>query len=155
MKIKWGSYPDPKPARIYNGENVFIGSAGNQVIFGEFSITHTVGCELAPTMGVRNIEFRSTALKDEHVLHQVISRIEEAVRQPGGNVLVHCWAGISCSASVCVAYLIKAKGLSLEAALKAVQDARNIAKPDEGSMELLALWEKNCREEANLDGAGN
>lgn len=71
--IKWGSYPDPKPARIYNGESVFIGSVGNQVIFGELRIMYTVGYELAPAISVRNIEFRSAALKDEHVLHQVIS----------------------------------------------------------------------------------
>lgn len=76
------------------------------------------------------------------------------MRVPGGNILVRCWVGISCSAGVCAAYLIKVKGLSLEAALKAVQDARDIAEPDEGPMELLALWEKHCREGAYPGGAG-
>jgi len=46
------------------------------------------------------------------------------------SVLVHCRHGHSRSASVLVAYLMETEGLSLEDAVKKVQEQRTAAKPN-------------------------
>ena len=51
---------------------------------------------------------------------RVADKIEE-VRRRGGNSLVHCVAGVSRSASLCIAYLIKYKRMSLRKAYQHVK----------------------------------
>ena len=55
----------------------------------------------------------------------------------GGCVLVHCNAGVSRSASMIVAYLMKWKGLSLEEALEVVREGRRMARPNNGFLRNL------------------
>jgi protein-tyrosine phosphatase len=52
-------------------------------------------------------------------------------------VLVHCQQGRSRSVSVVIAYLVKFKNMTVEEALKFVQDQRPIAKPNYGFMQQL------------------
>lgn len=59
-----------------------------------------------------------------------------------GNVLVHCAAGISRSATIVIAYLIKYNKMTLEEALKYVQKRRPIVSPNVGFKEQLKRWEK-------------
>ena len=48
------------------------------------------------------------------------------------NVFVHCYAGISRSASIVIAYMIKHLGYSLKEALRKVKGARSIVEPNSG-----------------------
>lgn len=48
------------------------------------------------------------------------------------NVFVHCYAGISRSASVVIAYMIKHLGYSLKEALRKCKNARPIVEPNKG-----------------------
>lgn len=48
------------------------------------------------------------------------------------NVFVHCYAGISRSASVVIAYMIKHLGYSLKEALRKCKSARPIVEPNKG-----------------------
>lgn len=59
------------------------------------------------------------------------------------NVLVHCQAGVSRSAIICMAYLIKYHGLSFMGAYGVVKAAREIICPNTGFLEQLMEWEKN------------
>ncbi|KAF2069722.1 hypothetical protein CYY_008963 [Polysphondylium violaceum] len=62
-----------------------------------------------------------------------------------GNVLVHCFAGISRSATVVVAYIMRKLKISLEDALGLVTDARPIVCPNEGFMKQLQKYEAEIK----------
>lgn len=55
--------------------------------------------------------------------NKVADMIEE-IRQADGKSLIHCVAGVSRSASLCIAYLIKHMGLSLKDAFQHVKSIR-------------------------------
>ncbi|KAI9295683.1 dual specificity protein phosphatase 12 [Neoconidiobolus thromboides FSU 785] len=65
--------------------------------------------------------------------------IDAAIKQ-NGNVLVHCMAGISRSATVVIAYLMKKHNWSVEEALNQVTKARSIIDPNPGFREQLQLY---------------
>lgn len=60
----------------------------------------------------------------------------------GNRVLVHCQAGVSRSASICIAYLMKYHFLSYKAAHKVVKCARDCIYPNEGFVKQLQEWGK-------------
>ena len=74
----------------------------------------------------------------------VIDWISAALAE-GGTVLVHCTWGKSRSVAFVVAFLIRTYGMSLDQALAYVQERRPIAKPNEGFMQHLRLYEKGMR----------
>lgn len=69
----------------------------------------------------------------------------ELVRRKHGRVLVHCVQGISRSASIVCAYLIKYQHLSLKESMELVQRSRPIAFPNVGFQKQLAIYEKTLR----------
>lgn len=72
------------------------------------------------------------------------SSIDEA-REQGSGVLVHCHAGVSRSATVTVAYIMKRQGLCLGDAYKFVKDLRPVISPNLNFMGQLLKYEKNKR----------
>ncbi|KAN0055457.1 hypothetical protein ACTA71_008569 [Dictyostelium dimigraforme] len=65
--------------------------------------------------------------------------IEEG-RKDGG-VLVHCFAGISRSATICIAYIMRKLNISFEDAHGLVSDARPIIYPNESFIKQLKKYE--------------
>lgn len=59
------------------------------------------------------------------------------------KVLVNCFAGISRSATITIAYLMKYRGLNLKEALVCVRDKRSIVCPNKKFLEHLFKYEKN------------
>ncbi|KAK3139266.1 hypothetical protein QOZ80_5AG0380460 [Eleusine coracana subsp. coracana] len=59
-----------------------------------------------------------------------------------GNVLVHCFAGVSRSASIIVAYLMRTEQKSLEEALESLREISESACPNDGFLEQLKLFEE-------------
>lgn len=53
-----------------------------------------------------------------------VADLIEQVKQSDGNSLVHCVAGVSRSASLCIAYLIKYTGMTLKEAFAHVKSRR-------------------------------
>ncbi|XP_070690666.1 dual specificity protein phosphatase 18 [Pempheris klunzingeri] len=63
----------------------------------------------------------------------------------GGRTLVHCNAGVSRSAALCLAYLMKHRGLTLLEAHSWVKTCRPIVRPNNGFWEQLVRYEMELR----------
>lgn len=62
-------------------------------------------------------------------------------REEGSKVLVHCKMGISRSASVVIAYVMKAKNWNLHKALTYVKNKRTCIKPNENFLKQLEVYQ--------------
>ncbi|XP_068167900.1 dual specificity protein phosphatase 2 isoform X2 [Antennarius striatus] len=71
----------------------------------------------------------------------------DSVKQRGGRVLVHCQAGISRSATICLAYLMHTQRVKLEEAFDFVKQRRKIISPNLAFMGQLLQFETDvlCR----------
>lgn len=74
-----------------------------------------------------------------HIIHAVVAA--------GESILVHCQAGVSRSATMIAAYLIKYLGFSVSAAVDMVKTARPIANPNKGFMRQLEVWQKVAQQD--------
>ncbi|KAH7714251.1 Protein C04F12.8 [Aphelenchoides avenae] len=63
----------------------------------------------------------------------------------GGKTLVHCMAGVSRSASLCIVYLIKYERMSLRQAYHYVKSARPIIRPNVGFWKQMVDYERKLR----------
>lgn len=76
----------------------------------------------------------------ERYFHQIADRIEEE-SQRNGVTLVHCVAGVSRSASLCLAYLIKYHRMSLKDAYNHVKAKRPQIRPNVAFVKQLMEFE--------------
>lgn len=70
----------------------------------------------------------------------------EAVIASGGNVLVHCVAGISRSAAICLAFLTKFRCKSLRQAYQLMAQKRPVVKPNIGFWRQLIAYEQDIKQ---------
>ncbi|CAG9533655.1 unnamed protein product [Cercopithifilaria johnstoni] len=69
----------------------------------------------------------------------------EAMIKSGGNVLVHCVAGISRSATICLAFLTKFRCRSLREAYKLMAEKRPVVRPNIGFWRQLIVYEQDIK----------
>ncbi|KAH9518575.1 Dual specificity protein phosphatase 1 [Bulinus truncatus] len=67
-----------------------------------------------------------------------------------GKVLVHCRAGVSRSATVCIAYIMQKQGLSLDSAFEFVMNRRPIIDPNLNFIQQLQRFETNLKSKHQL-----
>lgn len=86
-------------------------------------------------------------------------RIHEAITRRNAHVLVHCVAGVSRSATVVIAYLMKYKRMDLRAAFNHCYNLRPVVRPNNGFMAQLIDYENQLfghqsvrMVEADVDG---
>ncbi|XP_043965093.1 dual specificity protein phosphatase 2 [Gambusia affinis] len=72
--------------------------------------------------------------------HTAISFID-SVKKSGGRVLVHCQAGISRSATICLAYLMHTQRVRLDEAFDFVKQRRHVISPNLAFMGQLLQFE--------------
>uniref|UniRef100_A0A8C9ME43 Dual specificity phosphatase 2 n=1 Tax=Panthera tigris altaica TaxID=74533 RepID=A0A8C9ME43_PANTA len=65
----------------------------------------------------------------------------DSVKNAGGRVLVHCQAGISRSATICLAYLIQSRRVRLDEAFDFVKQRRGVISPNFSFMGQLLQFE--------------
>lgn len=102
----------------------------------------------APLPGVDYLKVRVDDAPQAN-LHAYFDLVADKIRQTkeaGGRTLVHCVAGVSRSASLCIVYLIKHTGLSLRQAYFHVKAARPIIHPNPG------FWKQMIEYELRLTG---
>jgi protein-tyrosine phosphatase len=80
-------------------------------------------------------------------LEAACNHIDKALRA-GKNVLVHCQQGISRSAAIVIAYLIRNHGMTYDAAFSLIKRKRACVKPNSGFVKALQEWESVWRRPA-------
>lgn len=68
--------------------------------------------------------------------------IESALKAPSNRVYVHCVAGISRSATLVIAYIMKTRSMSYTEAYEMVLLKRRVIDPNEGFVRQLTLYHK-------------
>ena len=110
-------------------------------------ISHIINC----TIEVKNIEEQGiittkTMIDDSPTANlqaefDRVADLIEDVKKRSGRVLVHCVAGVSRSASLCLAYLMKYHGMTLLEAHSLLKKARPIIRPNLGFWKQLVEYE--------------
>jgi len=75
-----------------------------------------------------------------HYFEDCFRFIDQGRRE--GWVYVHCNAGISRAATLCIGYLMSRQNIKMEDAISKVRDARPIISPNEGFLRQLRLYER-------------
>ncbi len=79
---------------------------------------------------------------ERHLCLTTLSALSsDSIKDSNGRVLVHCQAGISRSATICLAYLMKKKRVRLEEAFDFVKQRRSIISPNFSFMGQLLQFE--------------
>ncbi|XP_062606791.1 dual specificity protein phosphatase 4-like [Saccostrea cucullata] len=69
----------------------------------------------------------------------------DTVRESHGKVLVHCQAGVSRSATICLAYLMYTAKVGLETAFEHIKSRRSVISPNLNFMRQLENYEKEIK----------
>ena len=132
-----------RPSQIE--DRLFLGSmshANDRHVLKRLLITHVLTiCHLPPTH-YPDISYRFVSLNDlpsEPISHKFAEchKFIDAALARGGRVLVHCYAGVSRSATVVIAYLMRKRGLSYPEAFGHVQTRRAVVRPNYGFVQQL------------------
>lgn len=77
----------------------------------------------------------------------ILLALTDSVKQSGGRVLVHCQAGISRSATICLAYLMHTQRVKLDEAFDFIKQRRQVISPNLAFMGQLLQFETDvlCR----------
>ena len=131
-------------------ENLYLSSAAaiKTDRVRSLGITNIINCTLEiPNLNIPSLECIQIHVEDTpsarlgiyfdrcaDKIHQVSSR--------GGRTLVHCVAGISRSASLCIAYLMKYQKMKLDEAYHHVKKRRPVIRPNVGFWRQLIEFER-------------
>jgi protein-tyrosine phosphatase len=137
-------------------ENLFLGSitaAQDLKLMQRYKMTHVIVAgdmsneehkddDYTEFEGVEYLRFRifddpSGRTKISKHFEEAFSYLDKCLKDPRNRVLVHCWAGISRSATLVIAYLMHHIGLSLPEAWEWVRVARTWILPNKSFKEQL------------------
>jgi len=144
--------------------NVFIGderTVRNKAFLKMLGISHVVNCAegsgftMVSTgsgyyadVGIKYIGINVLDIPQARIsahFHECANFMDKAIGE-GGRVIVHCYMGLSRSATIAIAYLMIKKQMSAEEALRTVRRHREI-RPNDGFLrQLLALEAKLLKE---------
>ncbi|XP_073998013.1 dual specificity protein phosphatase 22 isoform X2 [Rhodnius prolixus] len=111
-----------------------------------FSITHIVAIhdaarKLHPDKHYLCVMASDTPDQNLTQYFPICNDFIHAARLRGGNVLIHCLAGMSRSVTVAVAYIMTVTSLNWKEALKVVRVGRSVANPNTGFQKQLEEFE--------------
>jgi protein-tyrosine phosphatase len=130
--------------KIYLGNEE---AAKNFEMLTKLEITHILIC------GVDLVKFfpekfvyHMVELED-HPNENILKLLSKCLKfiQSGKKVFVHCWAGVSRSASIVIAYLIWSKKISFDQAYEEVKSKRECINPNEGFIYQLKQFSEKLK----------
>ncbi len=80
-------------------------------------------------------------LPPKNYLHTDISLCKDEAKENGAAVLVHCELGVSRSATIVIAWLIKHAGMTLKEAFAHTKQRRRVIMPNEGALIFFGLFQ--------------
>ena len=94
--------------------------------------------------GIDYVHYAMDDVSDEDLLSHMDECVDfiYSVHKKGGRIVVHCIAGVSRSASICLAYLMKHYRWSLRKAFLHVQALRPVIRPNNGFWRQLIVYEE-------------
>eukprot|EP00611_Tribonema_gayanum_P023662 TRINITY_DN5022_c0_g1_i2.p1 TRINITY_DN5022_c0_g1~~TRINITY_DN5022_c0_g1_i2.p1 ORF type:complete len:343 (-),score=59.62 TRINITY_DN5022_c0_g1_i2:27-1055(-) len=106
--------------------------------------------------GGQNLLYRRIPIMDNRG-EDLLQHLESATAfiaagQYHGSVLVHCHKGVSRSASIVAAYLMKEQGMTLSEAMVYLKERRPCVNPHEAFMAQLAEYEQRLKEQRTKEG---
>ena len=139
-------------------DGLFLGdhiASSNSFILKKHGITHvlSVGTGLYPKFPnkftykwINELDSPTANLRQHfNACHKFMSSCFEK----GGRILVHCYAGISRSATMVISWLMREKGLSLNEAINTTRAKRWFINPNPGFMRQLRAFEKELEMKGN------
>ncbi|KAG5281323.1 hypothetical protein AALO_G00069960 [Alosa alosa] len=94
----------------------------------------------------KTLRVEDSLAADIRILFPEAIQFIDSVKESGGRVLVHCQAGISRSATICLAYLINARRVSLDEAFDFVKRRRQVISPNLAFMGQLLQFETDVNQ---------
>lgn len=139
---------------------LYLGSEWNACNIDELE-RHKIDCVLNVTKEIPSV------YQDQLIYHRIpiwdvpaedlLTWLPDAVdfliqtQRRGSRCLVHCQRGISRSASVVIAYGMKAYGWTLEESFQYVKRRRNIIKPNAGFWKQLETYEARLKDRGSIN----
>lgn len=139
--------PDNIPAKVM--EFLYLGSQDccDFAVLHQYNIKFVLSVGVEPFAKSPDVTYKFVDILDleesdlEKYLHECLHFIDACVGY-NANILVHCNAGVSRSASVVIAYLIIKHNLLFDDAYALVKQARASIKPNKGFMKQLQCLRK-------------
>eukprot|EP01060_Flectonema_neradi_P038870 TRINITY_DN8303_c0_g1_i1.p1 TRINITY_DN8303_c0_g1~~TRINITY_DN8303_c0_g1_i1.p1 ORF type:complete len:436 (+),score=69.34 TRINITY_DN8303_c0_g1_i1:120-1310(+) len=153
ITIKWNKiWPDHVSDGIYLGS---LRTAQNQTVFEQLNITHVLTCgrnmKTSLPKGTCHLQLEVEDNEVEDLsphFNRAIAFIKSAIDQKG-SVLIHCFAGVSRSSTVCIAYLMREKGMHCDDAIGFLKTCRPAINPNPSFRLQLHRFQEllsSCRE---------
>lgn len=147
------------------GEGLFLCSrdpACCPYFLKRLGITHVVRVMSSPPEKFSGFQYLTLSVEDIPIAASDLAAqwapafdfVLRATKQANGKVLVHCRMGISRSATLCIAYLMKKRGFCLEDACRYVAHVRPFIHPNDGFQALLRKFEQTLRSEKQVRDRG-
>jgi len=137
------------PAKIHDDMNVYLGSEADALdtnFINSEKITTVLSIqswEIQKKMTGVKYEFVQANDNSEMNLKSKFEFICDFLKKhENERVLVHCQAGISRSATACLAYLMKEKNMSLDRSFNELRKRRECVSPNFAFLGQLKSWER-------------
>ena len=143
--------PDKDTGGLYIGCLYIAGALADRETYGHIGAIVRIGVEPYPGYPslLPDIQYHCINI-DDHDRCDIMDHFDSCIafinkhRKQGISVYVHCAAGVSRSATIVIAYLMKEYKLGYESAFRKLKLCRPIIDPNNGFRKQLKEFQKKC-----------
>jgi hypothetical protein len=142
--------------RLYLGNN---NAAHDFDLLSSNGVTHIVNClglECMPLVHLNLFTYFTIDVDDipqqdlSSIFYTVTDFISGALEDPTNVVFVHCAAGVSRSAAIVIAFIMRKYRLTAAESYNKVRAVRKIISPNDGFQRQLVLWQRHLLHDVAL-----